>query len=167
MPSVASLAPNSLRVGVRDAWRSRIPPRRLYLRHAFHGRWENFWATGKYSRVDLVDDRDVLAKMVYTLTNPVAAGLVSHRTEWPGVISSTLQDGPQRIVARKPEFFFREGGKLPDEVELIIERPPGFPDLDDGAFGDLYHRTVLEKEREIRATFKSEGREFLADRRAD
>ena len=39
------------------------------------GRWESFWAPGSYSQVSLADEEDVMAKLVYTMTNPVSAGL--------------------------------------------------------------------------------------------
>ena len=43
--------------------------------NALHGRWENLWACGSYSAVVLESAEDVLDKMVYTLCNPVTAGL--------------------------------------------------------------------------------------------
>ena len=129
--------------------------------NAYYGRWENFWAPGTYSRVELLTDEAVLEKMVYTLTNPVAAGLVAFGTQWPGLRSSTLRRGPWRIVATRPEFFFRKNGGLPDNVELVVERPPGYTDVGAREFGELFDRAVRGKEEEIRSSLEIDGRRFL------
>ncbi|MBK6846330.1 MAG: hypothetical protein IPG96_01835 [Proteobacteria bacterium] len=55
--------------------------------NAHWGRWENFWASEPPSVVRLADAEVQLAKVVYTLTNPVAAGLVTEHHLWPGLIS--------------------------------------------------------------------------------
>ena len=52
------------------------------------GRWESFWAPSSYSAVKLVSPQDVVEKAAYVLANPVAAGLVRHGREWPGLWSS-------------------------------------------------------------------------------
>jgi len=127
-----------------------------------HGRWENFWAPGTYSRVELVDDADVIDKIVYTLSNPVAAGLVSRGVDWPGVRSGTLKQGRQRIVARRPEFFFSK--KMPERVELFVEPPPGSWDSEERSFGEILHARVLEREGELRREFARSGRQFLGPR---
>ena len=129
--------------------------------NSHYGRWENFWAPGSYSRVELVGDEDVLAKMVYTLVNPVASGLVSSGAQWPGLRSSTLTKGRSTIAAKKPGFFFRKEDGLPDEVELVVERPPVFLDLDDKRFGELLDRAVQTREETIRAKFQEKGHAFL------
>jgi len=49
------------------------------------GRWESFWDPDGYSAVRLESNADVMEKMVYVLANPVAAGLVRHGREWPGL----------------------------------------------------------------------------------
>ena len=82
--------------------------------NSYRSRWENFWASGTYSRVELVGDEDVLSKMAYTLSNPVAAGLGAHSEDWPGVRSGTLRKGSETITVKKPSFFFRKNGPLPD-----------------------------------------------------
>ena len=86
-----------------------------------HGRWEGFWAAGQQtSYVSLEDEQAVLAKSVYTLLNPVDAGLVKDFRHWPLVQPGTYK-------ATKPDFFFRteeDGGALPDSVKLTITAPP-------------------------------------------
>ena len=53
--------------------------------NAHLGRWEALWSAQRLSLVELVDAPDVWDKLVYTLTNPVEAGLVSRSSEWPGL----------------------------------------------------------------------------------
>ncbi len=130
--------------------------------NCYHGRWENFWEAGtkSYSAVELVDEEDVLNKMVYTLCNPVAAGLVPRGIEWPGLRSATLKQGPQRLVFQRPDFFFTEN--MPEQVEVLVEEPEGSWDLgDEETFGDVYHESVLHEERELRRKIEASGRPFL------
>jgi len=128
--------------------------------NAYYERGEYFWAPGTYSRVELVDPEDILAKMVYTLTNPVAAGLVPEGKAWPGLRSGTLEKGPQRITAEMPGFFFRKEGELKESVELVVKLPDAVARLQDAASGPLLREAVLEREREIRNQFQREGRRF-------
>ena len=53
--------------------------------NASYGRWESFWGPSSYSAVRLETPQDVLAKIVYTLANPVSAGLVEQGSAWPGL----------------------------------------------------------------------------------
>ena len=48
------------------------------------GRSGALWEPERYSDVQLIEDQDVLEKMLYTLVNPVEAGLVRWGDEWPG-----------------------------------------------------------------------------------
>jgi REP element-mobilizing transposase RayT len=93
--------------------------------NALHGRWENFWAPDTYSAVKLATTSDILDKLTYVLANPVAAGLVPHGRQWPGLWSA-----PERIdttiEARRPDFFFGRNSTLPEKVTLRVSRPPGF-----------------------------------------
>ena len=133
--------------------------------NAHYGRRENFWAPERYSRVELVDPQDILAKMVYTLTNPVAAGLVSEGKQWPGLRSNTLREGPQKIIVRKPRFFFRPGGKLPEKIELVVEPPTVCANLDGALAGQRFHDAVLQREAEIRTELRRAGKRFLGPER--
>ncbi len=135
-----------------ERWLNSIVARAL---NASYGRWENFWATEQPSNVRLLNPDDVLAKMVYTACNPVAAGLVSHGEKWPGVRLFT----PGTRLIRRPRVFFREEGGLPEMAALEIIAPP---------MGESSHRAiraVLEgvaaKEAEIRAAVRAEGRAFV------
>jgi REP element-mobilizing transposase RayT len=95
--------------------------------NAFHGRCENLWAPDTYSAVKLESTGDILDKLTYVLANPVAAGLVPHGRQWPGLWSAPELIGTAIEVRRPDIFFSRNGdGSLPEKVTLHITRPPGF-----------------------------------------
>ena len=49
--------------------------------NAHLGRWEALWSSQRLSLIELVDALDVWDKLVYTLTNPVEAGLVARSAQ--------------------------------------------------------------------------------------
>jgi REP element-mobilizing transposase RayT len=108
------------------------------------GRWESFWAPSSYSAVALTTPADVLDKAAYVLANPVAAGLVRHGREWPGLWSDPKHLGRTALVARRPKTFFRDTGYLPEHVALALVPPPGFPSAE--AFRDQLVAALLERE---------------------
>ncbi|MCK5797241.1 MAG: transposase [Deltaproteobacteria bacterium] len=92
--------------------------------NARYGRWESFWAPQSYSAVKLVERNDILAKIVYTLQNPVSAGLVAKTDHWPGACSRPDDMlGAIRTIER-PKVFFREDGALPATATLRLSSPP-------------------------------------------
>ena len=93
--------------------------------NALHGRWESFWAPGSYSAVRLGDENDIMAKIVYTLHNPVAAGLVERGEHWPGLWScpEAMLSGEQ--VVPRPGHFFSKNSTIPKNVTLRLTPPPG------------------------------------------
>jgi putative transposase len=92
--------------------------------NALHGRWEAFWAPGSYSAVRLESSEDVIAKIAYTLANPVAAGLVRHARDWPGLRTLPEELGRATLVAARPTTFFRRKGYLPRAERLALTESP-------------------------------------------
>ena len=132
--------------------------------NAFYGRWENFFAPGSYSMVRLEDSETVLDKIVYTLVNPVRAGLVSRSAYWPG--STSLRVGFQgRLSVARPRNFFRTKGPTPERVEMTLTPPPGF-EGDVAEFERKLLEQVRKREQEIRAEAKAEHRKFLGRKAA-
>jgi hypothetical protein len=111
--------------------------------------------------VELVDPEDVLDKIVYTLSNPVAAGLVSHGEEWPGARYGPFRDKPKKITVQRPRFFFGKRSKLPKVVTFFIEVPQVLAELYGPGVGPMIYQAVRAREAEIRAQFAAEGRRFL------
>lgn len=123
------------------------------------GHFEGFWASGtSYSAVEPATGDDVLAKAVYVLANPVAAGLVKTGAEWPGLWSSPELVGATPVVVRRPKVFFREDGYLPATVELALTPPPGFTAEE---FRDQLAHALASRERELCRAFVEAGWSYL------
>ena len=118
--------------------------------NAVLGRWENLWASEPPSVVRLVDDQDVMDKMVYSLANPVAARLVSRGDHWPGVrlTGQMWEDSP--ILVKRPDVFFRKEGKMPDVAELKLTRPLIFEDRSASELAQDLNQAVEQREAELR-----------------
>src|SRR5689334_8027799 len=73
-------------------------------------RWENFWAAEVTCAVRLIEDADVLDKVVYALSNPVTDHIVDRVFDWPGASSLRYTRAvPHTIIIERPTIFFREG----------------------------------------------------------
>jgi len=128
------------------------------------GHREAFWDRESYSVIPLETTEDILAKIVYVLANPVAAGLVRRGRDWPGLWSA-----PQRLLAgptplARPGRFFRRSGPLPATAELELHVPPGFEN--GAAFVDLVERALRDEEVRLAASHGRAGRGFLGAARA-
>ena len=123
-------------------------------------RGENFWSSTPYSAVHLPDAAAVLDKLLYTLTNPITAGLVPQLSEWPGLVIGPKQIG-QKLEAKRPEFFFRPEGELPPSLRLRITIPPAFRHMGVEGFEELVRRRLKDRSREIREQRAAQGRAYL------
>lgn len=127
--------------------------------NASYGRWEAFWAPSSYSAVRLVSPIDVLAKIVYTLANPVSAGLVSQARDWPGLWSSPDRIGAGGESAPRPDHFFSQRGSMPEREELVFTVPPGFDSA--AEFRAELQRRLAVREAARRKHRNARGRAFL------
>ena len=125
------------------------------------GRWENLWSTEQPSQVTLVEDDDILKRLVYTLTNPVEAYLVERAKDWPGLISSPEMLLQGSIEVPRPDVFFRPNGPTPEKATLTLTRPAIYEHLDDQAFVELFRQAVAHREEELRQKARQEGVSFL------
>lgn len=129
--------------------------------NASYGRWENMWSSEQTSIVRLVDDDDVIDKLVYTLANPVSSGLVAHGDSWPGVRSQAGQlVGTNEEVARPP-IFFRKNGPMPESCTLTITRPAICEELSDDELACRVSELVSAREVSIRDGHARRGVRFL------
>jgi REP-associated tyrosine transposase len=131
--------------------------------NASYGRWESFWAPASYSAVRLESPEDVLDKIVYTLANPVAAGLVAHGCEWPGLWSDPGRIGTGSEIVERPGGFFGEQGGMPARQALTFTVPPGFPSA--AEFRAAVQEKLGARERAKAESLASEGRRFVGARR--
>jgi hypothetical protein len=129
-------------------------------RNAQLGRNDSFWSGGQACDTRQPTDSESLGDLVYTLTNPVKAGLVKWARLWPGFKTTGWRFGETRTFKR-PEGFFDEKGEMPDEVSLKLVRPPIFPELDDDALYRKLMEEVRRRELEIQREFRQENRRFM------
>jgi putative transposase len=88
-------------------------------------RWENFWSVEQACVTKLVNEEDVIDKVVYTLTNPVKDKLVKRVEDWPGSSSwKHLRIQPEKLAPiLRPKGFFRERGPMIGKVNLKTKAP--------------------------------------------
>jgi len=120
------------------------------------GRSENLWATEQVSVVRLAMPEDILAKIIYTLVNPVADHLVARADEWPGATSLRLNLTGDAIVARRPAFF-RADGPMPSQVTLRAVRPTAYEDLSQEEWAKLLRKEIDEHEKRARSERRKKG----------
>ena len=99
------------------------------------GRSDYFWDSQAPSSVWLLDEEAIVEKMVYVMSNPVAAALVAHQKSWPGLITKPAQTKGATLGAKRPAYF-QADGTMPEEATLTITRPPAWLHLSDEAFSD-------------------------------
>ncbi len=110
------------------------------------GRREAFWKPGSYNAVELVDSAAVLEKTAYALANPVAAGLVKHGRQWPGLWSAPETIGGPALEASRPVGFFDPDGSMPASALLKLSAPAGFASA--AEFSALVAGAVSQREEE-------------------
>jgi REP element-mobilizing transposase RayT len=127
-------------------------------------RWENLWAAEHTCAVRLVEDADVLDKVVYALANPVLDHLVDRVFEWPGASSLRYTAAePHSITIPRPKIFFREAGPMPETVTLVVAAPPAHRHHR-GAWAERVHAAVLARERTAREQRLDTGRRVVGRR---
>jgi REP element-mobilizing transposase RayT len=127
--------------------------------NASWGRWETFWAPSSYSAVRLVGPEAILEKAAYTLANPVAAHLVRHGREWPGLWSDPKDVGAGAEVVKRPEKFFDPQGLMPESETLELVVPKGFDSAGE------FRRKLQARLEELEQKAARDGRGFLGVRR--
>jgi putative transposase len=117
-------------------------------RNARLGRCDSFWSGDDASDTRRPTDEESLQDLVYTLTNPVKAGLVKWGRLWTGFTTIGWRFGETRTF-RRPAWFFDESGKMPAVVSLTLRRPPILRELDDDALYEKLMAKVRAREVEI------------------
>jgi putative transposase len=133
-------------------------------RNARLRRQDSFWSGDDACDTRRPTDDESLRDLVYTLTNPVAAGLVKWSRLWPGFTTMGWRFGETRTFKR-PDWFFDERGEMPERVSLTLVRPPIFRELDDHALYDKLIGEVRARETAIQQDFREQGRRFMGLRK--
>ena len=129
--------------------------------NAHLGRWEALWSSQRLSLVELVDAPDVWDKLVYTLTNPVEAGLVARSAQWPGLRTRPIDVTREPRIFKRPRTrFFRRSG-LPTKVRLHVTVPPLLQPPDAHAFTQELQARVAAREATTREQMESAGPGFM------
>jgi REP element-mobilizing transposase RayT len=134
--------------------------------NAHLGRWEGFWSSQRLSLVELVDGPDVWDKLVYTLTNPVEAGLVARSAEWPGLRTRPVDMTREPRIFKRPRTTFFRRSRLPKEARLRLTVPPLLEPLDARSFGQELQERVAAREVAIRERMEAAGRRFMGAAKA-
>jgi putative transposase len=124
-------------------------------------RTENLWSSTETSIVYLATREDILRKVIYVLTNPVAADLVERVTDWQGVSSSLdYLDGTKRTLHARPEgYFSKTKSVMPEEVGLQVKLPPIITDHETPAgWAERVRAGVGERENGLRVARMQERR---------
>ena len=133
-------------------------------RNAQLGRFDSFWSGDEACDTRRPTDDQALRDLVYTLTNPVKAGLVKWSSLWPGFTTADWRFG-ETVTFKRPNWFFDEDGSMPEKASLTLVRPPIFRALDDDA---LYARLVAEvrtRELECQRELRGKNRRFMGLRK--
>lgn len=131
--------------------------------NALRGRWEAFWSSDSPCVVLLAEPADVIAKLVYTASNPVKDRLVERAHQWPGINGYRNLLGGKPLHATRPRHFFREEGPLPESVTLELRIPSEL-----GSAGHVIAALrdgVTAIERDVAADRRKTGAPILGRRR--
>ena len=110
-----------------------------------------------------LDTETALEDCLQTLLEPVRCEYVRYAKDWPSSSWKLEYDKPIKI--RRPPVYFT-GSHWPDEVTLVIKRPPGLrEDLDARALRAWIREKAQEEQRELIVETKDSGRSFLGMKR--
>ena len=123
-------------------------------------RFDGVWSRDKPCNTLRALGDEALDDLVYTLTNPVAAGLVKWGHLWPGFTTYGWKFGETRTFER-PSFLFDPQGGMPATVELTLKRPQILHHLQDDELFDLLMTRVRAREKAIQTNFRQNSRRFV------
>lgn len=126
---------------------------------SLYGIPENVWAAEKVSFVELHGQAAQLDAVLYTMLNPVAAGLVRRASEWPGAISLPTT---RTVRAPRPRVWFSD--RRPEAIDLVLTPPPAWTGTADEWHAWL-ETELRRREDDIAASRAKRGKSFLGRRR--
>jgi len=121
----------------------------VYINKKF-GFTENVWSSQKPGFTILPETQDVMNKILYTLLNPVQAGLVDNHVNWPGLMMKPRHILKKSVVFKRPKQHFSKNTKFPKEVELKIGVPEGFKDITKESYVQYLQEKLKENEKDIK-----------------
>jgi hypothetical protein len=124
-------------------------------------RSENFWCSGVYSAVQLLDAESVLDKSVYLFVNVVQALLVRDFRDWRGVRSTPEDWVKAPTVVKRPAIHFNQDDERWAEVECRYTVPPQFRDRAVEDFAREMNASIKTRQGQIVAEAKRNGKAFI------
>ncbi|XXX82343.1 transposase [Sorangium sp. So ce134] len=126
-------------------------------------KWEGpVWDHEATSVVRLLTPAAAVEKIAYVLANPVAAGLVRHAGEWPGVKVDVGELGRGVLHATRPSVYLDPANpQWVEEATLPLTLPPG---IGQENAESVRHQIAVELERQeaqARAEVERQGLRFL------
>jgi hypothetical protein len=130
-----------------------------------HRKWEGpVWEPEKSSVVELMTTKAVIEKLAYVMANPVAAGLVMHAEQWPGLTTLPSQLGSAQFTVKRPEVYFdADNPKWPSEATLQLQMPQ--VGLSDHQIRRKVTAELQWLEQSTHAEVKAKGWRFLGAQR--
>ncbi|WP_437971958.1 transposase [Sorangium sp. So ce260] len=131
-------------------------------------KWEGpVWDHEATSVVRLLTPTAVVEKIAYVLANPVAAGLVRHATEWPGVKVDVGELGRGVLRAARPSAYLDpENPQWVEEATLPLALPPAIGQENAESFRRQIAAELERQEAHARAELERRGLRFLGAERA-
>lgn len=131
-------------------------------------KWEGpVWDHEPTSVVRLLTQAAVVEKIAYVLANPVAAGLVRHAREWPGVKVDVGELGRGVLRATRPSAYLDpENPQWLEQATLPLTLPPG---IDHESAEGFRHQVAAELgrlENQAHAEAERQKLRFLGAERA-
>ena len=128
-------------------------------------KWEGaVWDHEKTSVVELRTREAVIEKLAYVMANPVAAGLVRHAHEWPGVTTHVEELGRAQWTASRPNVYFdADNPAWPASATVELTMPE--LEMADDDVRELVHAELKALELAAVANVKSKGWSVLGRKR--
>ncbi len=104
---------------------------------------DGVWNKSQPSAVDLsnallASETSVIEKLVYTMGNAKASGLVAKWTQWQGCMSKPEDMGQRVVTVRRPACASKRT-LLPEQVEMRVEVPPSLAHWDRDELMEMLH----------------------------
>ncbi len=129
--------------------------------------WEGpVWDHEATSVVRLLTHAAVVEKIAYVLANPVAAGLVQHAREWPGVTVDVGELGRGVLHAARPSAYLDpENPQWLEEATLPLALPPAIEQEGAEEFRHQVAAEVDRQESQAHTELERQGLRFLGAER--
>jgi len=137
------------------------------------GRRENFWACGAGGVTALIGEHTIIEKIAYSITNPVAAGIVPSHTRWKlnqtnsnnpllSTVASIKRHTRKRFI--RPKNYFKALGSAVADYGILTLEPP--PSTDEAQFHQQLENCVKLRENALQEERKQIKRPFLGMKNA-